>query len=42
VFPPYLTVPGPGQGMLPRAPHILSENVDESGMVLYYIFKIFK
>jgi len=42
VFPPYFTVPGPGQGMLPRVPHSLSENVDESGMAISYIFKNFK
>jgi hypothetical protein len=29
-LPPYLTVPGPGQGILPRVPHNLSENFDES------------
>jgi hypothetical protein len=28
VLPPYLTVSDPGQGMLPRVPHNLSENLD--------------
>jgi hypothetical protein len=42
VFPPYFTVPGPGQGMLPRVPHSLSENVDELGMTNDYIFKNFE